>query len=377
MTPSGDWTVQHNTQDTDRRPGRALPSRRPDFLLYRRSPALTAMSVCPSSPNDDRLPTRSAHRVQIRVAGSAPADAILQSSACNTRATFERQPALMPDLALSHLPPIIVPKRSPSGPGLVHQPLTRDSHAAGNRGRAVASLRAAVRLVRATCAREWHPQIAASELGPAKRGHHFPNRDDPHESRPRRLYMVVDDAISPVVLEVTTIDRPPRVEAVSVTEGLDETDVLSEAFERQAPILLAAARALLRNEADARDLVQTTLEIASRKAGDLRDPAALRAWLLAIQVREAFRLRRRLAHLVRLSPDIVEISPSPGPETDVIALRAALAKLPPRSRAAVVLHYLADLSVANVARTMGISENTTKGHLKAGLVRLREELRDD
>jgi DNA-directed RNA polymerase specialized sigma24 family protein len=42
-----------------------------------------------------------------------------------------------------------------------------------------------------------------------------------------------------------------------------------------------------------------------------------------------------------------------------------------------VLHYLADLSVANVARTMGISENTTKGHLKAGLVRLREELRDD
>ena len=130
----------------------------------------------------------------------------------------------MPDLALSHLPPIIVPKRSPSGPGLVHQPLTRDSHAAGNRGRAVASLRAAVRLVRATCAREWHPQIAASELGPAKRGHHFPNRDDPHESRPRSLYMVVNDAIGPVVLEVTTIDRPPRVEAVSVTEGLDETD---------------------------------------------------------------------------------------------------------------------------------------------------------
>jgi DNA-directed RNA polymerase specialized sigma24 family protein len=42
-----------------------------------------------------------------------------------------------------------------------------------------------------------------------------------------------------------------------------------------------------------------------------------------------------------------------------------------------VLHYLADLSVAEVARAMGISENTTKGHLKAGLGRLREELRDD
>jgi RNA polymerase sigma-70 factor (ECF subfamily) len=187
----------------------------------------------------------------------------------------------------------------------------------------------------------------------------------------------MNDAVSPMVLEVTTIDPSPQVEAISEAKGLDRDAVLGEALQRHAPILLAAARALLRNETDARDLVQTTLEIATRKAGDLRDPAALRAWLLAIQVREALRLRRRLAHLVRLSPDIVEISPSPGPAADVIALRAALAKLPPRARAAVVLHYLADLSVADVARAMGISENTTNGHLKAGLARLREELRDD
>ena len=190
--------------------------------------------------------------------------------------------------------------------------------------------------------------------------------------------MVVRDAISAAVLQTTTIDRPPRVgEVSSETKGLDEEDGLGEAIARHSPILLAVARALLRNEEDARDLVQTTLEIATRKAGDLRDPSALRAWLLAIQVREAFRVRRRLVRLVRLSPDIVEISPSPGPDADVIALRTALVKLPPRARAAVVLHYLADLPVADVARAMGISENTTKGHLKTGLARLREELKDD
>jgi DNA-directed RNA polymerase specialized sigma24 family protein len=43
----------------------------------------------------------------------------------------------------------------------------------------------------------------------------------------------------------------------------------------------------------------------------------------------------------------------------------------------VVLHYLAGLPVADVASAMGISENTTKGHLKVGLARLRMELRDD
>jgi RNA polymerase sigma-70 factor (ECF subfamily) len=149
------------------------------------------------------------------------------------------------------------------------------------------------------------------------------------------------------------------------------------ALERQTPILLASARALIRNEADARDLVQTTLEIASRRIGELRDPFALRSWLLAIQVREAFRLRRRLARFMHLAPTVLELQGSPGPDSDVIALRAALPKLPPRARAAVVLHYLGGLSVAEVARAMKISENTTKGHLKAGLARLREELKDD
>jgi RNA polymerase sigma-70 factor (ECF subfamily) len=172
----------------------------------------------------------------------------------------------------------------------------------------------------------------------------------------------------------------PVQAAPATSAGLATGEVAIEfgaALESQTPILLASARALLRNEANARDLVQITLEIASRRIGELRDPFALRSWLLAIQVREAFRLRRRLARFIHLAPTVLELQGSPGPDSDVIALRAALPKLPPRARAAVVLHYLGGLSVAEVARAMKISENTTKGHLKAGLARLREELKDD
>jgi RNA polymerase sigma-70 factor (ECF subfamily) len=186
----------------------------------------------------------------------------------------------------------------------------------------------------------------------------------------------VDDAIDAATLGVTGIE--PVLDAGPLLSKVGEAAELGQALERHTPVLLAAARALLRNEADARDLVQTTLEIGFRKAGDLRDPAALRSWLLAIQVREAFRLRRRVGRLVRLQPEIAEISSSPpGLDADVVALRAALPKLPPRARAAVVLHYLGGLPVAEVARVMNISENTTKGHLKAGLARLREEFSDD
>ena len=193
--------------------------------------------------------------------------------------------------------------------------------------------------------------------------------------------MVVSDAIREAALPVTRIDPTRAIGARPVAlERPEQLAALGAALERETPVLLAAARALLRSESDARDLVQTTLEIASRKAADLRDPAALRAWLLAIQVREAFRFRRRLARLIRLSPEVEEIadlSAARGLDHDVIALRAALPKLPPRARAAVVLHYLAGLPVSEVAAAMDISENTTKGHLKAALARLREELKDD
>ena len=51
---------------------------------------------------------------------------------------------------------------------------------------------------------------------------------------------------------------------------------LGAAFEREAPVLLAAARAITFDERESEDLVQTTFELAIRHLGALRDPNALR-----------------------------------------------------------------------------------------------------
>ena len=59
---------------------------------------------------------------------------------------------------------------------------------------------------------------------------------------------------------------------------------------------------------------------------------------------------------------------SPGERLD---LRAALGKLPLQQRVAVVLFYLDDRPVAQVAKVMGISEGTANRHL----FRAREALR--
>jgi RNA polymerase sigma factor (sigma-70 family) len=152
------------------------------------------------------------------------------------------------------------------------------------------------------------------------------------------------------------------------------SEAFATALERETPILLAAARSIVMDDAEAWDIVQSTFEIALRHADDLRDPARLRAWLLRIETREALRLRRRLARVVRFDSGIAEIPARSIDTVEAIEIHTALRRLPLRMRAAVVLHHLAGLSVAETADAMGTSENTVKTQLRTGLARLRKDL---
>ncbi|MCU1359918.1 MAG: SigE family polymerase sigma factor [Ilumatobacteraceae bacterium] len=58
------------------------------------------------------------------------------------------------------------------------------------------------------------------------------------------------------------------------------------------------------------------------------------------------------------------------------SLLVALASLPVRQRAVVVLRYHDDLSEAEVARTLGTSVGTVKTHASRGLEQLRRQLRE-
>jgi RNA polymerase sigma factor (sigma-70 family) len=143
------------------------------------------------------------------------------------------------------------------------------------------------------------------------------------------------------------------------------------------PLLLAAARAIARDEAEAEDLVQTTFERALRAGTTIREPRAIRAWLLTVETREALRVVRRLRRTLRLDPAVHEL-PVVGPETsESIDLDRALGRLSRPIRAAVVLHHMVGLSVRETAAALGVTENTAKARLATGLARLREWLDED
>jgi len=140
--------------------------------------------------------------------------------------------------------------------------------------------------------------------------------------------------------------------------------------------LQGAAYLILRDRADAEDVVIQTLLTAWEKAGSIRDERALRSWLYRVATNHALQIRRSGARVVRL--EVVPDTHAPGDlarhSTDHVALMSAIDTLPRRTRAAVVLRYYADLPVEEVAAAMGTSPNTVKTQLREALAQLRLRL---
>ncbi|MFI6260965.1 RNA polymerase sigma factor [Micromonospora sp. NPDC051006] len=65
-----------------------------------------------------------------------------------------------------------------------------------------------------------------------------------------------------------------------------------------------------------------------------------------------------------------------GPNPDRVALEAALAALPAKQRRAVILHYLADMPIAEIAAQERVAEGTVKSWLHRGRASLAASLRE-
>ena len=68
---------------------------------------------------------------------------------------------------------------------------------------------------------------------------------------------------------------------------------------------------------------------------------------------------------------------APADAIDLIFVREAVASLPPRQRAAVVVRYFNDLSVADAAMVLGCAEGTVKALTHQAVASLRVKLGDD
>ena len=193
---------------------------------------------------------------------------------------------------------------------------------------------------------------------------------------------------------------PDRTVESSDVEDLRLVECLRAGSERayedlllrfQQPVYALALR-LLDDPAEACDVVEEVFLKVFRNIGNFRGQSTLKTWIYRITVNEAhnarrwfFRHRRREVELDH-NPDEArnwkEMVPDRGrspfdaafDREQHVMLEAALDRINPIFREAVVLRDITDLSYEEIAEVLGVSLGTVKSRILRGREALREEL---
>ena len=131
--------------------------------------------------------------------------------------------------------------------------------------------------------------------------------------------------------------------------------------------LLYYATSLTGNPDSALDVLQEVWIRAFRGIRKLKDPGSLRSWLYSIthgiavdRIRKNY--SREQAERVQFE-DFQEAEEPSFAEEDAAAVHQAIGEIGLKHREVLVLHFLEDLSVAEIATVVGCSEGTVKSRI--------------
>ena len=151
-----------------------------------------------------------------------------------------------------------------------------------------------------------------------------------------------------------------------------------EAFIRQVEeardALYRVACAYLRQEADRNDAVQEALLKAWKNLPRLREEAYFRTWLIRILIRECVNVQRG-QHRTRPVEKVPE-KPMEDAEKDA-SLRDAILALPDKLRIVIVLHYMEEYPVEDMARILRVPKGTVCSRLSRAREQMKEYLKEE
>ena len=138
------------------------------------------------------------------------------------------------------------------------------------------------------------------------------------------------------------------------------------------------------NHEDASELAQDAFVRAYRSLGSFEGQAQFSTWLHRITVNVCLNRLALKTHPRAPLADI-EAAPSPEDRADAVmirheqaaAVRAAIAELPPKQRATLILRIYQDLPHEEIARILGGTVSAAKTNFFHALTKLRKRLKQD
>ena len=145
-----------------------------------------------------------------------------------------------------------------------------------------------------------------------------------------------------------------------------------DAVERHQSMLFRVAYTILHNHEDCADALQDALEKAWRRKDSIRNPEAFRSWMTRIVINcSRDTLRKRKITCAPLDENI------PIPLSEDLQLSDTLKRLDEGLRLPLVLHYMENLSVKEIAQVMHLPQGTVKNRLHRGREKLARLIREE
>jgi RNA polymerase sigma-70 factor (sigma-E family) len=165
---------------------------------------------------------------------------------------------------------------------------------------------------------------------------------------------------------------------VPTSERWSADEAVTELYGAHYRSLVRMAAFLLHDTGQAEEVVQDAFVAMHSSWRRLKDPDKALAYLrqsVVNRARSALRHRKVVqTHAPKPMPDAASAEYGAMAALDRSAVVEALKALPQRQREAIVLRYYADLSEAQIAEAMGISQGAVKSHASRGMAALRQTL---
>ena len=160
------------------------------------------------------------------------------------------------------------------------------------------------------------------------------------------------------------------------TTGLSRDQTLVRLVNEHQSALLRICYVVLRDEELARDAVQETFLKAYRTLEVFRGACSEKTWLTKIALNTCRSMRRSawFRHMDRrITPeDLPQPAYSPFEEEQTVMCDILL--LPGKYREVITLYYLHDMTMSEIAQTLGVSAATVSNRLKRARQTLRSQM---
>lgn len=184
-------------------------------------------------------------------------------------------------------------------------------------------------------------------------------------------------APQPSVWQMTALMASAEEVASGLSWSTSEL-VVEHLYQQEAENLVRLARFFVDDRDAAEDLVQEAFIRLARSASRIRQREHTAAYLRSIVLNLARDHNRRglvsLRHQPAAEPQGPSIEEQVGLRHDQRLVIEALRDLPKRQRDCLVLRYYLELTIPEIARTLGLSANSVKTHLQRGLRNLEVNL---